>query len=91
MAVGTPVVCTRTQGALGIVEEGVNGAMVPPADVATLADAIVRTLSDRRLAERFRANGLKTARGFSWKKTARRTLALYETVCEEHAKHRTYY
>lgn len=89
MAVGTSIVCTRTQGAMDIVENGVNGVMVPPADDDALADAIVRVLSDRRLAKRLRANGLKVVhRRFSWEKTAKMTIALYEEVCEENAKRR---
>jgi glycosyltransferase involved in cell wall biosynthesis len=89
MAVGTPIVCTKTQGAMDIVNDGVNGVMVSPADEDVLADAIVRVLSDPRLAERLRTNGLKLVHErFSWMKTAKTTLTLYEEVCEENAKRR---
>jgi len=85
MAVGTPVVCTQTQGALEIVKNGEDGLVVPPGDDDALADAIVRVLSDRRLAGHLGTNGQKTVREkFSWEKTAEKTLALYKTVCEEH-------
>jgi glycogen(starch) synthase len=87
MAVGTPIVCTRTQGATEIVEDGVNGIMVQPADSDALADAILRVLNDSQLARGLRKNGLKVVQNrFSWKKTAKMTLALYEKVCEEYAK-----
>jgi glycosyltransferase involved in cell wall biosynthesis len=86
MAVGTPVVCTRTQGALEIVKDGEDGLVVPLENDDALADAIVRVLNDRQLAERLRANGQKTVHEkFSWEKTAKKTLALYEKVREEHA------
>jgi len=86
MAVGTPVVCTRTQGALEIVKDGEDGLIVPPGDDDALADAIVRVLSDRQLAKRLMTSGQKTVHEkFSWEKTAKKTLALYRTVCEEHA------
>jgi len=86
MAVGTPVVCTRTQGALEVLEDGEEGLVVPLADVDALAEAIARVLNDRQLAARLRTNGLKKVRErFSWEETAKRTLALYEKVREEHA------
>lgn len=87
MAVGTPIVCTRTEGATEIVDDEVNGVMVPPADSNALADAILRVLNDSKLARALRKNGLKVVQDrFSWKKTAEMTLALYERVCEEYAK-----
>ena len=86
MAVGTPVVCTRTQGAADIIEGGVNGVTVPPADDDALAEAIVRVSNNRELAKRLRTNGLKTVKEkFSWERTAKLTLASYERVCRKHA------
>jgi glycogen(starch) synthase len=88
MAVGTPIVCTRTQGATEIVNDEVNGVMIPPADSDALADAILRVLNDSKLARALRTNGLKVVqKRFSWKKTAKMTLALYEKVIAEYAKH----
>ena len=87
MAVGTPIVCTRTQGATEIVDDKVNGVMVQPADSDALADGILRVLNDSQLARGLRKNGLKVVQNrFSWKRTAKMTLELYERVCEEHAK-----
>jgi len=85
MAVGAPIVCTRTQGAMEIIDDGVDGVMTPPADDDALAEAILRVLSDSKLAKYLRRNGLKTVKEkFSWERTARLTLALYEKV-KEHA------
>jgi glycogen(starch) synthase len=87
MAVGTPIVCTRTQGAAEIVSDEVNGVMIPPADSDALAGAVLRVLNDGKLARTLRENGLKVVQNrFSWKKTAKMTLALYEKVCAEYAK-----
>ena len=83
MAVGTPIVCTRTQGALEIVTEKKDALVVPPADDNALAEAIVCILNNRQLAKRLRTNGLKTVREkFSWEKTAKRVLTLYEKAGE---------
>jgi glycosyltransferase involved in cell wall biosynthesis len=39
------------------VNDGENGVLVPPGDAAALADALVRVLRDRELAERIGAAG----------------------------------
>jgi glycosyltransferase involved in cell wall biosynthesis len=46
MACRTPIVATRTGGIPEIVEDGVNGLLVPPRDAPALARAIVRMLND---------------------------------------------
>lgn len=50
MAAGLPVVATRVGGNPEIVEDGVTGLLVPPADAEALAGAICRLLEDRALA-----------------------------------------
>ncbi|HEU5206326.1 MAG TPA: glycosyltransferase family 4 protein [Gaiellaceae bacterium] len=49
---GRGVVGSRVGGIPDIVEDGTSGLLVPPGDVAALADALVRVLSDSELAER---------------------------------------
>jgi len=48
---GRGVVGSRVGGIPDLVEDGRNGALVPPGDARALADALVRTLSDRAYAE----------------------------------------
>jgi glycosyltransferase involved in cell wall biosynthesis len=52
---GRGVVGSRVGGIPDLVEDGVSGLLVPPGDVVALADALVRVLSDRTLAERLGA------------------------------------
>lgn len=81
MMAGTPIVCTHVGGVPEVIENGVNGLMVPPADDDALANAILMILNDRNLAKRLSRNGLKIVRErFDWKKTAKKTLAVYETI-----------
>src|SRR5439155_16296095 len=47
-----PVVASRVGGIPDLVRDGDNGLLVEPEDTAGLAAALVRVLSDRRLAER---------------------------------------
>jgi len=50
-----PVVATRVGGISDLVEDGRNGLLVQPGDTEALADALVRVLTDRELAERLAA------------------------------------
>jgi glycosyltransferase involved in cell wall biosynthesis len=55
LAVGAPVIATRVGGVPEIVEDGVNGLLVPAGDAAALAAAIRRFFSDDALRARLRA------------------------------------
>ena len=52
MAAGLPVVATATGGTVEIVEEGVNGLLVPPHDPAAMADGIRSYLDNPEQARR---------------------------------------
>jgi glycosyltransferase involved in cell wall biosynthesis len=56
LAVGTPVIATRTGGVAEVVRDGENGLIVEPDDVAALTAAIERFFADAELAMRLRAN-----------------------------------
>jgi glycosyltransferase involved in cell wall biosynthesis len=51
LALARAVVATNVGGIPEMIEHGVNGLLVPPHDADALARAIVRPLTDRRLAE----------------------------------------
>jgi glycosyltransferase involved in cell wall biosynthesis len=57
---GRAVVGTRAGSIPNLVVDGVSGLLVEPGDSAALADALVRVLSDRALAERL-AEGARAA------------------------------
>lgn len=80
MAVGTPLVCPRVGGISEFVKDGLNCLMFEPNDPRSLARAIVRLLGDRKLAERLSREGMSTAKKFSWDRTAKLTLKVYEEV-----------
>lgn len=52
---GRGVIATGAGGVLDLVEDGVEGLLIPPADTDALVAALVRVLSDRNLAERLGA------------------------------------
>jgi glycosyltransferase involved in cell wall biosynthesis len=52
MAVGRPVVAARCGGIPEVVDDGVSGFLVAPADVGAFASAVVRLLEIRALRDR---------------------------------------
>jgi glycosyltransferase involved in cell wall biosynthesis len=55
LAVGAPVIATAVGGVPEVVEDGVNGLLVPPNDVDAFAEALSRFASDADLRARLRA------------------------------------
>jgi glycosyltransferase involved in cell wall biosynthesis len=60
MAMGLPVVSTRHSGIPEVIEDGVNGILVPPADPAALADALAWLLGDARYRQQLGLAGRRT-------------------------------
>jgi glycosyltransferase involved in cell wall biosynthesis len=78
MACGTPVVCSNAASLPEVV--GDAALLVDPTDVEGLATAMERVLTDADLAAELRRRGLARAAGFTWERTARETVAVYERV-----------
>ncbi len=77
MAMGLPVVSTRFGGAVDdIVQDGVNGLLVPPGDSAALAHALVRLMSDPLERSRLGEKAREVVQRFS----TERIVALWETA-----------
>jgi glycosyltransferase involved in cell wall biosynthesis len=55
LAVGTPVIATRTGGVAEVVHDGENGLLVEPGDTAAFVAAVRRYLDDPELRARLRA------------------------------------
>lgn len=62
MAAGRPVVATAVGVIPELVTDGESGCLVPPGDAAAMADAVVRLLRDRALAERLGERAAEAAR-----------------------------
>ncbi|MHB1432113.1 MAG: glycosyltransferase [Streptosporangiaceae bacterium] len=52
LALGKPIVATDLPGARALVEQGVNGILVPPGDAVAMADAIAAIVTNSELAAR---------------------------------------
>lgn len=66
MAAGVPVVAARASGAVGLVDDGVTGALVDPTDIAGYADAIQHLVQDHAARHAAGAAGHVKAAGYRW-------------------------
>jgi len=76
-----PVIASRVGGIPDIIEDGVSGLLVAPADPAALADAIERVATDPAFARRLAEAGRERLRTrFSWDVITAKWDALYRTA-----------
>jgi glycosyltransferase involved in cell wall biosynthesis len=81
MAASRPIVATAAGGIPEIVEDGVNGLLVPPRDHHALAEAIVRALEDVALRQRMGAAGwTRVNERFTVERMVSSTAAVYERL-----------
>lgn len=78
MACGTPVVASD----IPVFKEILNGAalLTDPHNPEEIADGIYRVLSDKTLAEELSQKGFERIKLFSWEKTAREILKVFEQL-----------
>jgi glycosyltransferase involved in cell wall biosynthesis len=80
MACGAPLVATRAGNLPALV--GDAGVLVEPGSADALLEGLRAVLGDAALAGRLRAAGPSRAAGFSWRRTAEMTAAVYRAVAQ---------
>jgi len=65
LAVGTPVLAMEAGGVGEVVQDGVNGLLVPAGDTAALTDAVRRYFADEGLRERLRAAAARSVAAYA--------------------------
>jgi glycogen synthase len=80
MALGRPTVVTRVGGFPEVVEQDVNGVMVPPDDHEALGRALERLLDNPDLRASLGARAARTAEGYDIDVVTRRHAAYFEEV-----------
>ncbi len=78
MACGLPVVASDIPGYGWVVENGVQGLLVPPGDAPRLARAVMDLLGDAEKRSEMSAAALERAREFSWDKLVIEVEEAYE-------------
>lgn len=78
MAAGTPVITTNVSAMPEVV--GRAGVLIPPSDIHALVAALQTLLRQPERRRHLAQQGKARARRFSWQRTARQTLQVYEQV-----------
>ncbi len=79
MACGAPIVTSNICSMPEVVDDG--ALQVDPYSVCSIAEGMDKVLSDKHLCKELVSRGLERAKLFTWEKTARETLTVYQEVC----------
>jgi len=86
MASAVPVVSTRISGIPELIDDSVDGSLVPPDDPDALARALEELLTDDALAAEYSAGGRrKVERLFDLRANTCKLRELFETLDRPHA------
>jgi D-inositol-3-phosphate glycosyltransferase len=66
MASGLPVLATSSGGVVDIVKDGVNGRLVPPNDVPSLAEALHQLVEDGAMRSKLAEGARRSAEASTW-------------------------
>jgi len=77
-ACGTPVITSNTTSLPEVA--GKAALLVNPEDPADIADAVQKAMEKPALRKQLMERGLKRAKLFTWEKTAKETLSVYESI-----------
>lgn len=82
MAAGVPVIGTNVGGIPEIIQDGINGLLVPVKSPCSITDAINQLLSDAQLRERLVQSAFSTLNNFNVNKMMECTRSLYREILE---------
>jgi phosphatidylinositol alpha 1,6-mannosyltransferase len=85
MAVGVPVVAARATGAVDLIDDGVDGYLVPPRDVNAYADALAALVENDEARRAAGAAGHAKAAGYQWDKANASVIDAYLEVLKRRA------
>ncbi|MDQ7029956.1 MAG: glycosyltransferase family 4 protein [Ardenticatenia bacterium] len=80
MAAGVAVVASDIPGYRCVVEQGVQGEFVPPANDEALAQTIIRLLRDPERRRQYGEAGRRTAARYDWGRVTEEILAYYDEL-----------
>lgn len=87
MSIGRPIVASRVAGIPQVIDDGVQGLLTPEGNVAALAAALKRVLSDSRLATTLgTAARRRVEHELRWSHIAARFEAVYERALAGHPR-----
>ena len=81
-AAGTPVIASAIAGYSDVVEDGVDGILVPPADPQRLAEELQRIHHEPERLRRMGEAARRSAQRYAWPRVADQVTAVYEEAIE---------
>jgi glycosyltransferase involved in cell wall biosynthesis len=80
MAAGLPIVASDVGGIPTLIDDGVNGLLVPPSDVKALADALRHLIAAPEARISMGNESRRLATGFSWSASMQAHADLYSRL-----------
>ena len=80
MAAGIPVIATRVEGTASIIQDGVNGLLIPPNDVPALVEKISDLWENSEKRALLAKKGKEAAKRYYWELNAQAMIKLYSGV-----------
>ncbi len=81
-AAGTPVIASAIAGYSDVVEDGVDGILVPPADPQRLAEELQRVYHEPERLRQMGEAARRSAQRYAWPRVADQVTAVYEQAIE---------
>jgi phosphatidylinositol alpha-mannosyltransferase len=81
-AAGTPVIASEIAGYSDVVEDGVDGILVPPADPQRLAEELQRAYHEPERLRQMGEAARRSAQRYAWPRVADQVTAVYEQAIE---------
>jgi phosphatidylinositol alpha-mannosyltransferase len=83
MAIGKPIVASNIPGYASVMQHGIEGLLVPPKDVKSLAQALVSLMTDEPLRRKMGAQGITKAADYNWPQIAQRIYNYYVKLLDK--------
>ena len=81
MACGLPVICNQNVGGSDIIDQGVDGFVLPAKDINLLKKKILTLYNDRTLLKKMKRNAFKKAKLFlSWDNYGKNIIKFYKKI-----------
>lgn len=84
MAAGKPLVATNIRGNRDLVEDGINGFLVPPHDVEALAEALEKLIASSELREKMGRESRRKVEAYSLEKVLEEMREIYRRFLMEY-------
>ncbi len=79
MSCGKPIIASRTGGIPSVIDDGINGLLIPPGNVSKLTEKVIFLLNNKDFADKLAINARKKAiQSFSHEKMMEETVKVFE-------------